>query len=87
MNNSNIHKYLHEMNEEVLSHYDIMTVGEMPGVTTEEAKLYTGEERKELQMVFQFEHMDLDSGEGGKWDVKPCSLLTLKENLTKWQKR
>ncbi len=86
MNGPNIHKYLHEMNEEVLSHYDIMTVGEMPGVTTEEAKMYTGEERKELQMVFQFEHMDLDSGEGGKWDVKPCSLLTLKENLTKWQK-
>ncbi|MES1049193.1 oligo-1,6-glucosidase [Bacillus thuringiensis] len=86
MNGPNIHKYLHEMNEEVLSYYDIMTVGEMPGVTTEEAKLYTGEERKELQMVFQFEHMDLDSGEGGKWDVKPCSLLTLKENLTKWQK-
>ncbi len=86
MNGPNIHTYLHEMNEAVLSHYDIMTVGEMPGVTTEEAKLYTGEDRKELQMVFQFEHMDLDSGEGGKWDVKPCSLLTLKENLTKWQK-
>ena len=30
MNGPNIHKYLHEMNEEVLSHYDIMTVGEMP---------------------------------------------------------
>ncbi|MED1411446.1 alpha-glucosidase [Bacillus paramycoides] len=86
MNGPNIHKYLHEMNEEVLSHYDIMTVGEMPGVTTEEAKLYTGEDRDELQMVFQFEHMDLDSGEGGKWDVKPCSLLTLKQNLTKWQR-
>ncbi|MFK4289824.1 MULTISPECIES: alpha-glucosidase [Bacillus] len=86
MNGPNIHKYLHEMNEDVLSQYDIMTVGEMPGVTTEEAKLYTGEARKELQMVFQFEHMDLDSGEGGKWDVKPCSLLTLKQNLTKWQK-
>ncbi|MDM5463930.1 glycoside hydrolase family 13 protein [Bacillus cereus] len=86
MNGPNIHKYLHEMNEYVLSQYDIMTVGEMPGVTTEEAKLYTGEARKELQMVFQFEHMDLDSGEGGKWDVKPCSLITLKQNLTKWQK-
>ncbi|MDI6529893.1 MULTISPECIES: glycoside hydrolase family 13 protein [Bacillus] len=86
MNGPNTHKYLHEMNEDVLSQYDIMTVGEMPGVTTEEAKLYTGEARKELQMVFQFEHMDLDSGEGGKWDVKPCSLLTLKQNLTKWQK-
>ncbi|WP_302480762.1 MULTISPECIES: alpha-glucosidase [unclassified Bacillus (in: firmicutes)] len=86
MNGPNIHTYLHEMNQEVLSKYDIMTVGETPGVTTEEAKLYTAEERHELQMVFQFEHMDLDSGKGGKWDVKPCSLLTLKQNLTKWQK-
>ena len=86
MNGPNIHAYLHEMNQKVLSKYDIMTVGEMPGVTTEEAKLYTAEERQELQMVFQFEHMDLDSGKGGKWDVKPCSLLTLKRNLTKWQK-
>lgn len=86
MNGPNIHTYLHEMNQEVLSQYDIMTVGEMPGVTTEEAKLYTAEDRQELQMVFQFEHMDLDSGENGKWDVKPCPLVTLKENLTKWQK-
>ncbi|WP_301287715.1 alpha-glucosidase [Bacillus sp. 3103sda1] len=86
MNGPNIHTYLHEMNQEVLSQYDIMTVGEMPGVTTEEAKLYTAEDRQELQMVFQFEHMDLDSGENGKWDVKPCSLVALKENLTKWQK-
>lgn len=86
MNGPNIHPYLHEMNQEVLSKYDIMTVGEMPGATTEEAKLYTAEERQELQMVFQFEHMDLDSGENGKWDVIPCSLLTLKQNLTKWQK-
>ncbi|MFI8706294.1 alpha-glucosidase [Bacillus sp. NPDC077411] len=86
MNGPNIHTYLHEMNQEVLSKYDIMTVGEMPGATTEEAKLYTDEERQELQMVFQFEHMDLDSGENGKWDVIPCSLLTLKQNLTKWQK-
>ncbi|CAG9610974.1 Oligo-1,6-glucosidase [Bacillus rhizoplanae] len=86
MNGPNIHTYLHEMNQEVLSQYDIMTVGEMPGVTTEEAKLYTAEDRQELQMVFQFEHMDLDSGENGKWDVKPCSLVVLKENLTKWQK-
>lgn len=86
MNGPNIHTYLHEMNQKVLSKYEIMTVGEMPGVTTEEAKLYTAEDRQELQMVFQFEHMDLDSGEGGKWDVQPCSLLTLKQNLTKWQK-
>lgn len=86
MNGPKIHQYLREMHEEVLSKYDIMTVGEMPGVTVEEAQLYTAEDRNELQMVFQFEHMDLDAGEHGKWDVVPCPLPKLKKNLTKWQK-
>jgi oligo-1,6-glucosidase len=86
MNGPKIHDYLQEMNREVLSKYDIMTVGEMPGVTVEEAKLYTAADRKELNMVFQFEHVDLDSGPDGKWDLKPLQLKDLKENFTKWQK-
>jgi oligo-1,6-glucosidase len=86
MNGPKIHDYLQEMNREVLSKYDVMTVGEMPGVTVEEAKLYTSENRKEVNMVFQFEHVDLDSGPGGKWDLKPLQLKNLKENITKWQK-
>jgi oligo-1,6-glucosidase len=77
---------LREMNEEVLSKYDIFTVGEMPGVNAEQAALYTGADRDELNMVFQFEHMDLDSGPNGKWDLKPPRLSDLKENITKWQK-
>lgn len=81
-----IHDYLQEMNREVLSSYDVMTVGEMPGVTPELAQLYTEESRKELNMVFQFEHMGLDNGQFGKWDLKPLNLLDLKQNLTKWQK-
>jgi oligo-1,6-glucosidase len=85
-NGPRIHDYLQEMNREVLSSYDVMTVGEMPGVTPELAQLYTDEERKELNMVFQFEHMGLDSGPNGKWDLKPLNLLDLKQNLTKWQK-
>lgn len=80
-----IHEFLQEMNQEVLSKYDIMTVGEMPGVNVEEAKKYTGSHRNELQMVFTFEHMGLDAGEGGKWDLKPLKLTDLKENLSKWQ--
>lgn len=86
MNGPKIHDYLQEMNERVLSKYDVMTVGEMPGVTVNEAQLYTSEDRKELHMVFQFEHMELDSGPGGKWDLKPFRMNDLKENLTKWQK-
>ncbi|MDL4842880.1 glycoside hydrolase family 13 protein [Aquibacillus rhizosphaerae] len=85
MNGPKIHDYLQEMNKNVLSKYDVMTVGEMPGATPEEAVLYTGERRDELNMVFHFEHMDIDSGFGGKWDVKPWSLITLKEILSKWQ--
>ncbi len=85
-NGPRIHEYLQEMNEKVLSNYDVMTVGEMPGVTPELAEIYTQEENKELNMVFQFEHMGLDNGPNGKWDLKSLDLLDLKKNLTKWQK-
>ncbi|MGM0873293.1 MAG: glycoside hydrolase family 13 protein [Bacillota bacterium] len=85
MNGPRIHEFLHEMNKEVLSKYDIITVGEMPGASVEDAKLYTGHDRDEVNMVFTFEHMDLDSGPNGKWDLKKLNLLDLKENLSKWQ--
>ncbi len=80
-----IHEFLQEMNREVLSKYDVMTVGEMPGVTVDEAKKYTAEERDELQMVFQFEHMRLDGGPGGKWDIVPWKLPQFKAVMDKWQ--
>ncbi|WP_028975717.1 glycoside hydrolase family 13 protein [Sporolactobacillus terrae] len=86
-NGPRVHDYLQEMNRTVLSKYDIMTVGECPGVTPEIAQRYTDTDRKELNMVFQFEHMGLDHQEGKeKWDLKPLNLLDLKENLSKWQK-
>ncbi|MBT2680925.1 alpha-glucosidase [Bacillus sp. ISL-35] len=85
MNGPRIHDYLQEMHREVLAEYDVMTVGEMPGVNVEQAKLYTDESRNEVNMVFQFEHVDLDSGPGGKWDLKPLQLTDLKKNFTKWQ--
>ncbi|MFD2042940.1 alpha-glucosidase [Ornithinibacillus salinisoli] len=84
-NGPRIHEFLQEMNQEVLGNYDIMTVGEMPGVDVEEAKKYTDLTRDELQMVFQFEHMDLDSGPNGKWDLKPLDLRDLKNSISKWQ--
>ncbi|WP_085991059.1 glycoside hydrolase family 13 protein [Oceanobacillus senegalensis] len=84
-NGPRIHEFLHEMHEEVLSHYDVMTVGEMPGVKVNEAKKYTNPEREELQMVFQFEHMGLDNGPNGKWDLKPLDLRDLKESISRWQ--
>ncbi|MEH7305534.1 glycoside hydrolase family 13 protein [Neobacillus drentensis] len=85
MNGPRIHEFLKEMNQEVLSQYPIMTVGEMPGTTPEDAILYTNSERNEVNMIFTFEHMDLDSAPGGKWNLKPLNLVDLKENLSKWQ--
>ncbi|MFT9599762.1 glycoside hydrolase family 13 protein [Mesobacillus sp.] len=85
VNGPKIHKYLREMNEKVLSHYDILTVGEMPGASTADAVMYTNPENKEINMIFTFEHMGLDSGPTEKWDLKPLNLVDLKENLTKWQ--
>ncbi|WP_066393173.1 alpha,alpha-phosphotrehalase [Neobacillus mesonae] len=85
MNGPRIHEFLQEINQEVLSKYPIMTVGEMPGASPADAVLYTDPERKEVNMIFTFEHMDLDSAPGGKWNLKPLDLVDLKENLAKWQ--
>ena len=80
----NVHHYLREMNEKVLSKYDIMTVGETAGVTTTLAQQYAGEDAHELDMVFQFEHVDGD-GKYGKWTDEKIPLVTLKKTLSRWQ--
>ncbi|HKL41008.1 MAG TPA: alpha-glucosidase [Clostridia bacterium] len=85
MNGPRVHEYLKEMNTEVLSKYDIMTVGETPGITTKEGIDYTAKGNKELNMVFQFEHMTVDYGKMGKWTPQPFNLKKLKDILTKWQ--
>ena len=84
-NGPHVHDYLKEMNAKVLSHYDIMTVGETPNVDVETAHLYTDEDRHELNMVFQFEHMGIDMGPYGKWTDRRFALKDLKEVLSKWQ--
>ena len=82
----NVHKYLQEMNEKVLSKYDIMTVGETAGVTIEQAKQYAGEDTHELNMVFQFEHMERNgSGKYGKWTNEQLPLTVLKKTMSRWQ--
>lgn len=85
MNGPKVHEYLREMNERVLSKFDTITVGEAPGASPEEAIRYANLNGSELNMVFQFEHMDLDSGPGGKWDLRPWRLADLKATMSKWQ--
>ncbi len=84
-NGPHVHEYLKEMNRKVLSKYNLMTVGECAGVTVEEAKKYANLDGTELDMVFQFEHMGLDSENGSKWCKKRMDLVELKAILSKWQ--
>ncbi len=80
-----VHEYLREMNQKVLSKYDIMTVGETAGVTVDEAIRYAGFDRDELNTVFHFEHMELTNGEHGKWSNKRFKLTDLKKVMDRWQ--
>ncbi|GAB3545692.1 oligo-1,6-glucosidase [Arthrobacter tumbae] len=83
-----IHDYLQEMHREVFEgrKAELITVGEMPGVTIDEAKRFTDPSRREVDMVFQFEHVGLDHGPGGKWDYKGLDLRDLKTSWNRWQK-
>lgn len=83
-NNSLTHMYLREMHREVLSHYDILTVGETPYVTPFEGRLYSHPDRRELGMIFQFEHMAVDKA--SELGIrKPLELPALKAIMARWQ--
>lgn len=82
-----IHEFLAEMHKAVFAGRPdrLLTVGEMPGVTVEQARDFTDPAREEVDMVFQFEHVGLDHGPGGKFDVRPLRLLDLKASFGRWQ--
>ena len=82
-----VHEFLQEMNQKVLSKYDIMTVGETAGVTIEEAQKYAGEDRNELNMVFQFEHVESGCGDYGKSTTQKYDFKEFKNIMIKWQER
>ena len=79
---------LGEKKREVLSKYDCITVGEAPLATTRQGREITDAATGALNMLFQFEHMDLDSIGGhvmGKWARKPLDLRDLKATMARWQ--
>jgi oligo-1,6-glucosidase len=86
-NGPRIHEFLKEMNQEVLSHYDCMTVGEGPGIDLDHAPLFVDEERKELHMIFHFDHMFIDNGPGGKYDPIPYDVSRFKKVFKEWDDR
>jgi oligo-1,6-glucosidase len=81
-----IHEFVQEMHRDVFAGREgaYLTVGEMPGVTVEEARLFTDPARAEVDMVFQFEHVGLDHGVS-KWDVRPLRMRDLKASFGRWQ--
>jgi oligo-1,6-glucosidase len=86
LNGPRIHEFLQEMHASVFEGRaeKLLTVGEMPGVTVEDAVLYTDPDRHEVDMVFQFEHVGLDIG-AHKWERSRVDLRDLKASLGRWQ--
>jgi oligo-1,6-glucosidase len=86
VNGPRLLEHLREMRREVLSRYDCITVGEAPGATTKEGVELTHQEAGVLNMLFQFEHVQLDEQPGqGKWALKPLDLRELKTSMSRWQ--
>ncbi len=85
-NGPKVHEYLQEMRREVLDPLGLMTVGEAPGVTAEEAPLYVDPVRGELDMIFHFDHAGIDRTPEDFWKPAPWRLADLKEILTRWDR-
>jgi oligo-1,6-glucosidase len=89
-NGPRLHEFLQEMNREALMGYDCMTVGEAPGSTSENARLFVDPRRQELNMIFTFEHMNIDRIPGHvnrKWALKPFDIRNLKRVMSDWQEK
>lgn len=84
---SHMHKFIHELNREVLAPFDMMSVGEAPNSSIDEILKLTAPEREELDMAFSFEHMRIDkaTGPNGELAVKKPDFKQLKDVLSKMQ--
>jgi len=82
-----IHEYLQQMREQVFARRpgQFLTVGETPGATLEHARRYTDAARRELDMIFHFEHVSIDHGPSGKFDPIPFQVSQLREVFDRWQ--
>ena len=83
-NGPRVHEFIKEMNQKVLSKYDIVTVGEGPGINLENALNYVSEAERELDMVFHFDHLFIDYGPKGKYDPIPIDFILFKKIFSQW---
>lgn len=87
INGPRIHEYLKEVNQEVFSPYQALTVGETMDGLVEDGVVFTKAENKELDMIFSMEHLEVDYKHGDRWTVQETDFIKLKEILSKWQER
>jgi len=85
-NGPKVHQYINEMYEKVLKHYDVMTVGEGPGITPDVGLNYVGHDRGELNMIFHLDHMFLGHGPLGKFDPVDYTWDDIKRIFSDWDK-
>ncbi len=85
-NGPRVHEFISEMYNSVLKHYDIMTVGEGPGISTQTGLDYVGHDREELNMIFHLDHMFLGHGPRGKFDPVPYDWKDIKKIFNDWYK-
>jgi oligo-1,6-glucosidase len=85
-NGPRVHEFLQELYSNVISKYDVMTVGEGPGIDLDEGPKYVHEDRGELNMIFHFGHMFMDQGPGGKFDPVPIDFRRFKEVFVEWDR-
>ncbi len=79
-----LHEYLHEMNREVLQHYDIMTVAEGPGTHTHNVLDLVDEDRQELNMNYHFDHNNIGVGERFIMNDDFQNLVKFKQVMSEW---
>ena len=84
-NGPKLHDYLRELSANAFPEEYLVSVGEAWGANVDRAKLYSAPDGSELSMVFQFEHMSLDSATWQKWDHIPLPLPKLKDCYRRWQ--
>lgn len=85
-NQEKLHEYLKEMRRACFDGRDCMCVGETPFVNPKIGQRFIDTDAKELDMIFQFELMDIDSGKSGKWEIVPYKLSDFKRIIREWQK-
>ena len=85
-NGPKVHQYISEMVNNSIANFDVMTVGEGPGITSDVANLYVGADRSELNMIFHLEHMFMGYGPNGRFDPQPYDMDDVFDVINCWDK-